>query len=139
MQNIGRFAGTCSKNWPFGIDGDLNISSGTTTLTAGGIYDFRSIYIGSGGTLKISDSDNPSITIIGCRYNFQNDGTIVGSLGNYSTQTYTLSNVPGFESFGSLSYTCTQQNGGNGGTVSLTNTNLQANSTNITITGTYLI
>jgi hypothetical protein len=68
--------GFSQGTWPFGADGILNVTSGTTVVSAGSIKDYSSVNVSVGATLEISGGSN-AWTIFGCRGNFVNNGTIL--------------------------------------------------------------
>jgi len=100
-----------------GADGDLVILNGQTVdVVEGSVKQYNSITINTGGTLRITGSTG-AWTEIGCKGNAVINGTIIARAGYDGQVTHgggTFSKTSAFN-LGTLSYSITQANGGNGG------------------------
>ena len=114
--NILSYSYSMTPSWPTGTDGDLVIASGSTvTLSPGTLKNYRNLTVQSGGVLEISDGG--SWTMIGVSGNLIVDGTIrsINSTHTGGTFNATAPNKLGVLSGESLSFSCSQNSGGNGG------------------------
>lgn len=134
--------GIQTKMVPFGgtgADGDLNITSGTTTLDldSKSVYNYRSVTIATGAALTFSGGQNGTTTpVIKVQGNFINHGHIyavgkglAGGTGGAGRDTWTVgsaaSGTPGTD--GMTYVEGTKPEGGNAGTASvITSTTLDA-------------
>ena len=96
--------------WPTGKDGPLLVKNGETiTLQPGSVYDFQSITVQSGGTIRISPGSD--WVIIGSVGDVNIQGTVVGNQGIAASGNFVATAPDGFR----LQYNFISSGGGAGG------------------------